>query len=119
MPSISKSLKKLSSRTINKFGGSIIYQKITNGIYNRDTGTISESITEIPIKGVLEDLAKEEVNTLIQQNDKKLLITRGDITFEPTPQDRVKIAGIVYTVLVVKKDMVIGDDVNYILFLRA
>ena len=119
MPNISKSLKKLSSRTINKFGGSITYQKITNGIYNSDTGTMSELITEISIKGVLEDLVKEEVNELIQQTDKKLLITRGDISFEPPPQDRVKIAGIVYTVLLVKKDMIIGNDVNYLLFLRA
>ena len=114
-----KGFRTASSNILKAFGGDVTYQKIQNGIYNKDTGTMSELITETTIKGFLEDLKKEEVNELIQQTDKKLSITRGDITFEPTPQDRIKIAGIVYTILSVNKSMVNGEDVNYELFLRA
>ena len=114
-----KGFRTASSNILKAFGGNVTYQKIKNGIYNSDSGTISETITETTIKGHLEDLKKEEVNKLIQQTDKKLLISRGDIIFEPTPQDRIKIAGIVYIIIAVKKSMVNGEDVNYELFLRA
>ena len=88
-----KGFRTASSNILKAFGGDVTYQKIQNGIYNKDTGTMSELITETTIKGFLEDLKKEEVNELIQQTDKKLLS--------------------------VNKTMVNGEDVNYELFLRA
>tara|TARA_R100001510_G_C7553168_1_gene136126 strand:+ start:223 stop:579 length:357 start_codon:yes stop_codon:yes gene_type:complete len=114
-----KGFRVVSSKIIKNFGANVVYQKINNGKYNLEKGEVGESITELSIFGFLEDVKKQEVNSLIQQTDKKLNISREDINFEPTPQDRVKIAGIIYTVITVQKEMVNGEDVFYTLFLRA
>ena len=114
-----KGFRTASSSILKAFGGQITYKQIANGIYNDSTGTISETITEHTIVGFIENIKKSEVNELVQQNDKKLTITRGDISFEPTPADRVTIAGVIYSVIAVDKDMVEGQDINYFLYLRA
>jgi len=108
-----------SSNILKAFGGQITYQQIASGIYNDSLGTVSELITEHTINGFIENIKKSEVNELVQQNDKKLTITRGDISFEPTPTDKVVIAGVTYSVIAVDKDMVEGQDINYFLYLRA
>ena len=114
-----KGFRQASSNILRAFGGSITYQQIATGLYNSSTGTISETITEHTIKGFLENVKRSEVDELLQQNDKKLTITRGDIDFEPTPTDRVVVAGVAYNIIAVDKDMVEGQDINYFLYLRA
>ena len=114
-----KGFRQASSIILRAFGGSITYQQIATGLYNSSTGTISETITEHTIKGFLENVKKSEVDELLQQNDKKLTVTRGDIDFEPTPVDRVVISGVTYSVIAVDKDMVEGQDINYFIYLRA
>ena len=108
-----------SSNILKAFGGQITYQQIASGIYNDSLGTVSELITEHTINGFIENIKKSEVNELVQQNDKKLTITRGDISFEPTPTDKVVIAGVTYSVIAVDKDMVEGQDINYFLYLYS
>ena len=114
-----KGFRQASSNILRAFGGSITYQQIATGLYNSSTGTVSETITEHTIKGFFENVKRSEVDELVQQNDKKLTITRGDIDFEPTPSDRVVISGVTYSVITVEKDMVEGQDINYFIYLRA
>ena len=114
-----KGFRQASSNILKAFGGAVTYQQITNGIYDDSEGAISETITEHAIVGFFENVKRSEVSELVQQNDKKLTITRGDIDFEPTPTDRVIVAGVTYNVIAVDKDMVEGQDINYFLYLRA
>ena len=114
-----RGLRKASSNILKAFSGDVVLKKTTTGKYNLSEGSASETITEVSIKGFLEDVTKFEANGLIMQNDKKLTISRGDITFEPTPADTVLVSGISYNVIQVDKDMVEGEDVIYQLYLRA
>ena len=114
-----RGFRQASSNILKAFGGAVTYQQITHGIYDDSEGEISETITEHSIVGFFENVKKSDVTELVQQNDKKLTITRGDIDFEPTPTDRVVVAGVAYNIIAVDKDMVEGQDINYFLYLRA
>ena len=114
-----RGFRQASSNILKAFSGDVVLKKTTTGKYNLSEGSASETITEVTIKGFLEDVTKFEANGLIMQNDKKLTISRGDIDFEPTPTDRVIVAGVTYNVVAVDKDMVEGQDINYFLYLRA
>ena len=114
-----RGFRQASSNILKAFGGAVTYQQIASGTYRTATGTVSELVTSHSIVGFLENVKKSEVTELVQQNDKKLTITRGDIDFEPTPADTVLVSGISYNVIQVDKDMVEGEDVIYQLYLRA
>ena len=115
---ISSGLKKAASKVVNKFGGSITYRRITTGIYNTSTGTLSETKTDSSIKGVLDAVASSEVNDLITQQDKKLTIAAKDITFTPTNKDRVIIAGVEYKVISINTNELDNTAITFDVFLR-
>ena len=115
---LSSSIKKVASKTINKLGGNITYRRITTGIYNTSTGTISETKTDTSIKGVLDEVSKSEVNDLISQQDKKITIAAKDITFTPTNKDRIVIAGIEYKVIAINTNELDNNAVTFDIFLR-
>lgn len=115
---ISSGLKKAASKVINKFGGSITYRRITTGIYNSSTGTISETKTDSTIKGVLDAVASQEVSDAITQQDKKLTVAAKDITFTPTNKDRVVIAGVEYKVIAINTNELDNTAITFDIFLR-
>ena len=115
---ISSGLKKAASKVVNKFGGSITYRRVTTGIYNPSTGTISETKTDSTIKGVLDGVTNAEVNDLITQQDKKLTIAAKDITFTPTNKDRVVIAGVEYRVIAINTSELDNTTITFDVFLR-
>ena len=115
---ISSGLKKAASKVVNKFGGTITYRRITTGIYNSSTGTITETKTDSSIKGVLDGVTKAEVNDLITQQDKKLTIAAKDITFTHTNKDRVVIAGVEYRVIAINTNELVNTAITFDVFLR-
>ena len=115
---ISSGLKKAASKVVNKFGGTITYRRITIGIYNSSTGTITETKTDSSIKGVLDGVTKAEVNDLITQQDKKLTIAAKDITFTPSNKDRVVIAGVEYRVIAINTSELDNTTITFDVFLR-
>ena len=90
--SIAKALKKAASKTIKVLGGDITYRRVTTGIYNPTTGSMSEVKTDVSIKGVVSNVTRSEVTDLVSSQDKRLTISAGDITFTPTTFDRVVIS---------------------------
>ena len=115
---ISSGLKKAASKVVNKFGGSITYRRVTTGIYNPTTGSMSEVKTDSTIKGVLDGVTKTEVNDLITQQDKKLTIAAASITFTPTNNDRIVIAGTEYKVISINTNEQDNVAISFDLFLR-
>ena len=47
---------KYSEKVVNKFGGDAIIRSVTSGAYDPVTGTASESVSDVELKGVLEDV---------------------------------------------------------------
>ena len=119
MSRLSKGLRKVSSKTLNKFGGDITIKKVTSGIYNATNGTVSETITSVTIHGILQNVNQRETNDLIKENDKICIIPAKDLDFVPTTTDRVSIANIDYQIIRILTDENDNSQIKYELYIRA
>jgi hypothetical protein len=116
---LATSLRKTASKVINRFGGDVTYRQVSGGTYNPTTGAIVETETNTTIKGVVDAVRKQELNELVHEQDKKLIIAASDLTITPSLSDRVVISSIVHQIV---KINVIEQDNTAIaveLFLRA
>jgi hypothetical protein len=87
--SLAGPLAKVASKLMLRFGGAVTFRRVTNGVYNPTTGTITEGITDTAIKGVLEDVVSREVAGLVRAGDKKLTIAANDLPVVPTIADQI------------------------------
>lgn len=116
---LATSLRQVASKVVNRFGGTVIYRQISGGAYNTTTGAITETETDTTIKGVLDTVRKQELNELVHEQDKKLIIAASDLTITPSLSDRVVISNVVHQIV---KINVIEQDNTAIaveLFLRV
>ena len=116
--SIANALKKAASKTIKALGGDITYRRVTTGIYNPTSGSMSEVKTDINIKGVVSNVTRSEVSDLVSSQDKRLTISAGDITFTPTTFDRVLISGTQYKVVQINTNEQDNIAISFDIFLR-
>ena len=116
--SIAKALKKAASKTIKVLGGDIIYRRVTTGIYNPTSGSMSEVKNDVNIKGVVSNVSRAEVNDLVSSQDKRLVISAGDITFTPTTFDRVVISGTEYKIIQIITNEQDNTAISFDIFLR-
>ena len=117
--SIASSLRKVASKGLSKLGGNITIRQITNGSYNTTTGVVSESNSDTVVKGIVENVNNAEVNDQIQAQDKKVTISAGDITFTPTPKDKVLISSVVYKIISVFTNEQNNTAITFELFVRS
>ena len=117
--SLAGPLRKVASKLMAKFGGEATIRRVVLGAYNPTTGTISETISDTVVRGVLEDVNLREVNDLIQAGDKRLLIAAADIATAPTTADEVLIEGITYQAVQVRTIEQDNTPITYELILRA
>ena len=116
--SIANALKNAASKTIKVLGGDITYRRVTTGIYNPTTGSMSEVKTDVSIKGVVSNVARSEVTALVSSQDTRLTISAGDITFTPTTFDRVVIGGTEYKVVQINTNEQGNTAISFDIFLR-
>lgn len=116
--SIANALKKAASKSIKALGGDITYKRVTTGIYNPTTGSMSEVKTDVSIKGVVSNVTRSEVSDLVSSQDKRLTISAGDITFTPTTFDRVVISGTEYKVVQINTNEQDNTPISFDIFLR-
>tara|TARA_R100000322_G_scaffold27300_1_gene17194 strand:+ start:29 stop:382 length:354 start_codon:yes stop_codon:yes gene_type:complete len=116
--SIANALKKAASKTIKVLGGDITYRRVTTGIYNPTSGSMSEVKTDVNIKGVVSNVTRSEVSDLVSSQDKRLTISAGDITFTPTTFDRVLISGTQYKVVQINTNEQDNIAISFDIFLR-
>ena len=119
MSRISKGLRNVSSKVLGKFGGDVIFKQITNGSYDTTSGSVSESITATTIKGILQNVNQREINDLIKENDKILIIAAADLAQTPTTSDRVLVASIEYQIIRINIDENDNQNIKYEIYLRA
>ena len=116
--SIASALKKAASAAIKATGGDITYRRVTTGIYNPTSGSMSEVKTDVNIKGVVSNVTRSEVTDLVSSQDKRLTISAGDITFTPTTFDRVAISGTEYKVVQINTNEQDNTAISFDIFLR-
>ena len=93
-------------------------RQVTLGSYNTTTGAITESTADTTIKGVLSNVTRNQVNDLIESQDKQLTISAGDITFVPTTKDRVVISSVEFKIIQVLTNEQNNTAVSFDLILR-
>jgi len=111
-------LRKVASKLMAKFGGVATLRRVTPGIYNPTTGTVSETTSDTALRGVLENVALREVNDLIQAGDKRLIIAAADTAAVPTTADRVIISNRTLQVIEVRTIEQDNEPITYELILR-
>ena len=116
--SIASALKKAASAAIKATGGSVTYRRVTTGIYNPTSGSMSEVKSDVNIKGVVSNVTRSEVTDLVSSQDKRLTISAGDITFTPTTFDRVVISGTEYKVVQINTNEQDNTAISFDIFLR-
>ena len=97
--SLAKALKKAASASLKKLGGDVTIRQVTAGSYNTTTGAITESTSDTTLKGALSNVSTNQVNDLIESQDKKLTISAGDLTYTPTTKDRVVINSVEFKII--------------------
>jgi hypothetical protein len=116
--SLAAPLRKVASKLMSRFGGVATLRRVTPGIYNPTTGTVSEVVSDTALRGVLEDVNLREVNDLIQAGDKRLIIAAADTAAVPTTADRVIITGRTLQVIEVRTIEQDNEPITYELILR-
>ena len=133
--SLANALKKAASASLKKLGGDVTIKQITAGSYvtslddvssfdsisNIDDftgGTIEESIESFSIKGVVSNFSRNEVNDLIESQDKRLTISAGDLSFAPTTKDRVVISSVEFKIIQVVTNEQNNTPISFELVLR-
>jgi predicted transcriptional regulator len=116
--SIANALKKAASKTLSKLGGDVTIRRVTAGSYNTTTGAITESTSDTTIKGAIRNVTRNQVNDLIESQDKILTISAGDLTFVPTTKDRVVISSVEFKIISVVTNEQNNTPISFELVLR-
>ena len=111
-------LRKVASKLMAKFGGVATIRSVTVGAYNATTGAAAETTTDTIVRGVLEDVRRSEVNDLVQQGDKRLMIAAADLASAPTTADRVIISNRSLQIIEVRTIEQDNTAITYELILR-
>ena len=116
--SLANALKKAASKTLSKLGGDVTIRRVSTGSYNTTTGAITETTSDTTIKGVLDNVARAQVNDLIESQDKILTISANDITFVPTTKDRVVISSVEFKIISISVNEQNNTPISFELVLR-
>jgi hypothetical protein len=111
-------LRKVASKLMARFGGEATFRSVTAGAYNTTTGASAETATDTTVRGVLEDVRRSEVNDLVQQGDKRLIIAAADLASAPTTADRVIISNRSLQIIEVRTIEQDNTAITYELILR-
>lgn len=116
---LATSLRNTASKLVNKFGGAVTYRSVTPSSYNATTGSITETTSDLSIKGVLDDVSLREVNELIQAGDKRLIIAALDLGGTiPKTADRIVISSRTLQIIEVRTIEQDNTAITYELILR-
>ena len=116
--SIANVLKEAASKTLSKLGGDVTIRQVTAGSYNTTTGAITESTSDTTIKGAIRNVTRNQVNDLIESQDKIVTISAGDLTFVPTTKDRVVISSVEFKIVQVITNEQNNTAISFDLILR-
>ena len=94
------------------------YRRVSTGIYNSVSGSMSETKTDTIIKGIVSNVTSTEVSDLISSKDKRVRISAGDIDFIPSTSDRVIISGTEYKIIQINTTEQDNTAISFNIFLR-
>ena len=102
-------------RLINRHGIPVTFITVTEGTYDSNTGTVTNSEVETSIVSYPKRFTANQYNmpNLVGKEAMEWLIVASDLSAKPTSQDKIKRGSTVYTVDSVKEIIAQGDPVLY------
>lgn len=96
-------------------GTNVTFISVAEGVYNSDTGTVTNTETETTIKGYPKNVKANTFNypNLVGKEATEWLVVASDLSTIPTPQDKVKRGSKVYSVDSVRDIVAEGESVIY------
>lgn len=116
---LADSLGKVASSILKSLGADVTIRFVTVGSYNTATGAVAETTSDTELKGVIDDVSKSEVNSLIQADDKRLIISADDVAAAPGTKDRVVIGSTVFQIIAVNTIEQDNTAITHELILRG
>lgn len=76
---------------ISQFGIDATYLRASQSqVYNPQTGTVTYTTIEVPVKIIITELAPKEVDGLYQSTDVKILIAAKSLSYYPQTTDSIR-----------------------------
>ena len=116
---LADSLGKVATNVLKALGADVTIRYVTSGSYNTTTGLSAESVSDTNVKGVVQAVAKSEVNSLIEAQDKRLIVSAEELATAPGTKDRVVISSVVYQIITVNTVEQDNTAITYELILRG
>lgn len=116
---LADSLGKVATNLLKALGGDVTIRYVTNEAYSTTGGTVVENTTDVNVKGVVQGVANSEVNSLIEAEDKQLIVSAADLATAPETKDRVVISSVVHQIISVNTIEQDNTAITYELILRA
>jgi hypothetical protein len=117
---LAASLQNVASKIMAKLGGEVTIRRVALSSYNTTTGAVTETNTDVGIRGVLEDVTVREVNELVQAGDKRLIVAAKDLNGTvPTTVDKVLINSVVHQIIRIQTIEQDNTAITYEMILRA
>lgn len=84
---------------------SITYTQVSNGGYDANTGSTTETTTSLTLTAIITSYDQERINAGISlATDQQMLLPGKDLSITPKPQDRVTFDNFTYEVYQVERD---------------
>lgn len=104
-------------RQITRHGIDVTYIAVTEGTYNSDTGSVTNTETETSIKSYPKSLVANQYNfpNLIGKTLTEWLVIASNLSSKPNPQDKIKVGSEVHSVVSVKDVVARNEVVMYMI----
>tara|TARA_R100001509_G_scaffold65817_1_gene36463 strand:+ start:776 stop:1132 length:357 start_codon:yes stop_codon:yes gene_type:complete len=116
---LADSLGKVATNVLKALGADVTIRYVTSGSYNTTTGLSGETTSDTNVKGMVQAVAKSEVNSLIEAQDKRLIVSAEELATAPGTKDRVVISSVVYQIISVNTVEQDNTAITYELILRG
>jgi hypothetical protein len=112
-------LRQVAQSVIKAVGTTVTVRKVTPGVYNVATGSATDTEADSVIKGLLSEYDASELGDYVLVGDRKLIVAAADLTFTPTPKDKVLIGSDIYDIVRVTSIMAQDSAMTHELQLRG
>lgn len=105
-------------KLIYRNGVNVVFTRVQEGVYNSDTGTVTNTETTKTVKAYPENVTVNQYNfpNLINKEVVKYSVVSADLGYKPEPTDRITVNGSVLSIVKVQDVVARNESVIYFVF---
>lgn len=97
MTALDTQLRPLARRLIAERGKPMTLRRLEPATYSAATGTVTATQTDHAIAAVVEDYGGHQIQGLVRQGDRRVLLAADGLAIVPRPGDQIVLDGEVFT----------------------